>query len=183
MAKRSENIYRLGDYNDYQPDILRKNFTQQELNAEYKRLRELAKKRLARIAASEFATSEVYNNYKNRFKGLRDMKPNQVVYALSEVSYFLNLKRASVSGMREERKQFIKTMHERGYDYINDGNYQDYTEFMDWVADSIGDMLYDSDRINEVYEYAQDSDVDPEELKSNFDWYYRNIKKLKDDGE
>lgn len=110
-------------------------YTEKQLRREYRRLRDAARKRILRLEKSEFYDSDVlkYNSLE-KYKRLSDIKSkNELKRLLSDVSRFVTAKTGSVSGLKERRKQQLRTLHEHGYTFVNKGNLREWGEFMQYL--------------------------------------------------
>lgn len=158
-------------YAAYQPAALM-NMDEKQLRKEYTRLRDIAQKRLKRIAASEFSQSDVAKYNAGRYKPLREIESkSELTKLLSDLVRFTTARRGSVAGLRSTRDKAIETLHEHGYDFVNKRNYQQFAEFMEWARASKNAGQYDSDRVAELFRDAQRWQISPEELQNNFDFY------------
>lgn len=174
MAKTKPVNFKLADALFYTPKFLQENFTEAELRKEYTRLRDIAQKRLKRLAASEFHDSEFYRQWSNRFPKLADARSKRAVaIGLSDLEIFLNKREGSVSGMREARKKHISALHEHGYDFVNEENFDDFTDFMEYArASNYGGML-DSDEVVEMYNEGLQKGDSLEDIRDTFDNYQK----------
>jgi len=130
LPKRSIN-YNLGDPDDYNPITLSRR-PESELRAEYSRLRQIAQKRIVRIAKSEdFGDSAIVTNNQRWLS----VPPSKIPAArlpslLSQVEGLLESKTGSLSGLRRQRKLSIESLKDSGIRGINAKNYSDYMKFM-----------------------------------------------------
>ena len=117
--------------------------SEKELRREYSRLRSIARKRLERMGASEFASSDIYRYNKARFKQLADVRSmTELRHLLVDVSRFLLSDRSTITGLKESRAKSIEYFHEQGYTFITEENYSDWRAFLKYVRDMEG-YVYD----------------------------------------
>lgn len=150
-----------------------------ELRAEYARLRDIAQKRLSRLAKSEFASGAIYQNNKNKFPKLSEIKTDaELRLKLSELSRFVEAKTSSVSGLRAKRKKQLETLKENGYSWVNKGNYEEFVNWIDdYVAKHSTNHYYPAPEVvKEAFE-EQFKDLDPREVKKAFDQRSKPSKK------
>lgn len=146
---------------------------------EYQRLRRVAEKRLARLAASEFADSEAYRRNAGKFTPLSQVSSNRELGAqLYQVRNFLDARRSSVTGQRAIIKEQIETLHEHGYTFVNKSNLKAFGEFMEAARAAAGGRLYASDRVAEMYDAAERKGIPPEQLMENFDFWRKHVETL-----
>lgn len=102
---------------------------------EYTRLRNIAQKRLKRLAGSEFAESKEYLINANRFVTLKEMKsPNELYARLSDLQRFINAKSSTVTGQKARRDKAIRTWNEKpGMEWVNKENFKDFIEFLQFM--------------------------------------------------
>lgn len=161
------------DRSQYFPDVARSvTFpTVREARAEYSRLRKIAAKRLQRLSAAGYSNMATYQRYANAFSPLpKDLSESRVYKKLNEVAHFLSLKSSSVSGEREKLRSTIDTLHELGYDFIDESNIREFGQFMDLVRQYIGDNEFGSERAIKYFRDALDADdpLDPQKLAEQF---------------
>lgn len=160
----------------YQPDALRSGYTERELRREYSRLRDVAQKRLGRLQASEFAGSQTVKYNVGRFKKLKDIESqSELTHLLGDLARFLTATRGSVAGMREAQRKSIETLQEGGLGWINEKNFSQFADYMDWLHDFYP-RGYPSKALR-VFEQAMEKKLDPEVVKANFDQYLENVEK------
>lgn len=162
------------DRSIYFPDVARSvSFpTIREARAEYSRLRKIAAKRLQRLEKAGYAQFATYQRYAHAFSPLpRNLSESRVYKKLNEVAHFLSLQSSSVSGEREKMRSTIETLHELGYDFIDESNIREFGQFMDSLRSYLGskDMDY-SEQAIEVFRQALDADdpLDPQKLADQF---------------
>lgn len=170
------------DESVYNPYVLREiqPLTEKEMRQEYARLRRIANKRLANIGKSEFKDTKTYQYNAGKFdKPSSKLSYPELVYKLSDVARFLTQKTSTLTGLKEHRKKSLESLHEHGYTFVNESNFKAFTEFMDeWRTRKLS-QTYDSERVAELFEIAEEKMIDPNELFENFDTWYNNAQKLK----
>lgn len=130
-----------------QPSLVKAHAVSDEtLRSEYTRLRDIAQKRLKRMAGKPEAR-ETYSQHAEGFPKIRELEDRgDLVRALIDVSSFLTARRGSMSGIRETNKQIIRTMADKGIT-IRKQDLRNYGNFMTAMR-----KLYHFDR----GEYASD---------------------------
>lgn len=123
--------YKFGDPDNYNPITLSRE-SEDDLRAEYKKLRRNARERLQRIERSEdFGDSPIVRNNKSWL----DIKPadipaKELPSMLSQLESLLEAKTGTLSGLRRQRALSIESLKDRGIKGINKKNYGDYIRFM-----------------------------------------------------
>lgn len=106
-----------------------------EIRSEYSRLRDIAKKRLERLARNE-PGSYAYRHNVGQYPKLADIGTEGAREKLPMLARFIGAKTGSVAGIREQRAQALSTLHEHGYTFVNKSNLREFGEFMEsWRAD------------------------------------------------
>lgn len=114
------------------------------MRREYSRLRPTAMKRLQRLKASDFSRSDTYQQYKDMFKKLGEMRDQDLPTALSELNRFLASSLSTITGQRNLMETRIETLREYGYD-INESNFFLVMDIMEYLRDHYQGLIYDSD--------------------------------------
>lgn len=126
-----------------------------DLKKEYARLRREATERLRKLGAGEFKKTKTYRENKDRFLRLEDIAGRKqgplapdarrkLERLTQEAARFVTAKGSSASGLRDIRRKAIKTLHESGYTFVNTRNYDDWTDYLDWLhAQSDKTMFYE----------------------------------------
>lgn len=152
-------------------------FTFKEAKKEYSRLRSIANKRLQRLGKSEFAGSTTYKNWSAGFETLENLgKERDLRKALYDVARFLNTKTSTVTGARKAQSEFVKTMNEMGYTFINRQNAQQFGEFMREVKKHADYKGRDSEQLVDLYKTAKEKRIEPLSLAKNYEKWFDNEK-------
>lgn len=163
----------------YTPEGL-KNLTDKELRKEYSRLRSIARKRLERFVGTEWTDSQVFRLNHGKYIPLKEIKTGRELrHLLTEVSRFVMSASGSVSGLEESRKKAIKSLNERGYDFIDTSNFKEFAEFMEYARVARQNRMFDSKRVADFYETAEERGLSAEEMKKVFRSWSRKQRRLK----
>lgn len=158
----------------YQPQALQEGYSEKELRREYSRLRSVARKRLERFRGSEFEDSNVYRYNKGKYVPLSQVSNKvELVHLLSDVARFLTAEAGSVSGQRAIRDKAIATWNEKGYTWVNKSNYSAFARFLEFSREFVGQPYME--KTAELFRRADDQGVPVEQIKNNFDWYWKNF--------
>jgi hypothetical protein len=157
-----------------------KTLTDKELRKEYSRLRSIARKRLERFEGTEWTDTQVFQLNAGMYKPIKDIKSDRELrHLFSQVARFVDAETGSVSGLEKQRKTAVKTLNDRGYDFINKNNYREFAEFMEYARISNLNRMFDSKRLAEFYEATEKQNLSKEELRKAFRTWTRKQKKLK----
>jgi len=158
----------------YQPQALQEGYSEKELRREYSRLRSVARKRLERFEGSEFEESNVYRYNKGKYVPLSQVSnKGELVHLLSDVARFLTAEAGSVTGQRAIRDKAIATWHDKGYTWLNKSNYAAFARFLEFSREFVGQPYLE--KAAELFRRADDQGVSVEQIKSNFEWYWKNF--------
>ena len=157
-----------------------KQLTDRNLREEYSRLRSIAVKRLQRLGNSEWNDTDLYLRSKNKFKKLKDIKnERELRYLFSDLHYFLESPRSSVTGLDKIRRQSLDTLHAHGYEFVTKKNFREFARFMEWAREHAQAYMYDSDRVANAYnELAVKRNLSQQEIESAFRAWSRRERKL-----
>ena len=165
---------------DITPLEILNTMTEKEMRKEYSRLRKVANRRLKTLSNSEIGMrSNTWKFYMNEFPSARGKGKAEIAHRLSSAYYFLSLKSSSVTGLREMRNDFIESMHDQGYTWINKENYFDFIDFMETVKSYYDVVTYDSDRAVDVFDVMTEAGFSTDDLKNDFDWWFENYRKIR----
>lgn len=138
-----------------------------ENKKEYIRLREILRKRLVSMKKAGFEDSEFYRQNVKRFPLYSSLdNKKQINYLLVTLAYAIKKKSGTVTGMREQIKEQLETLHKHHYDFVNEKNIISFGNFMEAVRIAMGNALYDSSEAAEYYEenMQEHGEVSPERL-------------------
>ncbi len=133
------------------------------LKKEYARLRREATERLRKLGQSEFKTSKTYKENVGKFKPVREVTDRRELERLvQQAARFVTANGSSASGLRDIRRKQIQSLHKKkGFTFVNTKNFQDFTEYMDWLhAQTDKTMFYEILRSD-----TEEEDMTPRERK------------------
>lgn len=126
-----------------------------EIRKEYSRLRKIANQRLDALLRSDFKDTQIVKNNAGKYVPLKEIDSHRdLIHKLSDVARFIESSRGSVRGLQKERRETLQTLHERGYTGINKKNYQQFTQFMDYLLTAYKNHMYDSKRVIDFFTEA-----------------------------
>lgn len=152
-----------------------------EVRSEYRRLSRIARQRIAALERQGYSFTETYKNNVGQYPEISSLKNQKDVERhLSRVAKFLSGALSSVTGMREYEKESIETLHSHEYNFVNRSNFKEFAMYMDSLKDHAKEKQYGSVRIVELFGEAKRKGISPDELKEDFDYWYENAEKLKE---
>ena len=147
-----------------------------EVRKEYTRLRDIAQKRLKRLAAAGYKNAEVYQRNYKHYPLLKNIKSSsELAQRLSDLSRFIESRRSTVKGIKDTRNQALRTLHEHGYKFVTEENYGEFAEFMESYRNNMLDMEYDSGDAADLFGVAVKHEIDPEKIKEDFEFWMENL--------
>lgn len=120
----------------YNPVGLRAYSTEQ-LKAEYARIRPEAKARVDLLGRSKTARkSQAYRSNIGQYPTPRQIGDDRqaLIHKITQAAQFISAKSSTPQGQRDTRRKQIQSLHRNaGYDWVNESNFDEFTEFMDWL--------------------------------------------------
>lgn len=155
-----------------------------EVRSEYTRLRDIAQKRLKRIeAASKGATDwtrmETYKTYRNGVPKLSTLSKEHLPYELAKLARWVESDYSRIGYLKKRMKSAIKKLYEHGYDFVNEGNYLDFTAFMEEYRRQKLDHIYGSPDVVELYGAIQKLRINSDDVYKEFNEWLSNVGELK----
>lgn len=134
-------------------------WTDENITAEYKRLRKIAQERLRAISKSDIGrASKTWYYNQNRFKPVSELKPYERKILLAEVAKMIQAKTGTLAGIKRQRTRAIKAFHEHGYTFIDESNFNYVGEFFrEWKDSQF--RGYGSTVALDFYERIKDSEA------------------------
>ena len=114
--------------------------------AEYRKLRNAAMNRIRKLEKAGYGDTETVRRAREVFSDLpRNLTQDQAAQALPDAARFLTSARGTVGGMREIERKTARTFRDRGFDFVNEKNIREFTEFLDEVgSQKLSDMFYEA---------------------------------------
>lgn len=166
----------------YYPEALKAgSLTDQQMRQEYSRLRAIANKRLQRFEGTKYENSQTYLRNGGKYVPLSAIgSRRELLMKLAEVSRFVTAKEGSVSGINAANRKRVATFRERGLDFVNMENIQEFGEFMEWSRGAGYERIYGSEKTSSVYSQAvKRMGIDVEHVRKDFEYYMENLDTLR----
>lgn len=176
MAKRKQATLKYAWY-EYTPEALQSgSLSEKEIRDEYRRLRNIANKRIERLKRAGYTDTQAYLRNAGAYKSPSSYTMAELQYKLYQISKFVSAKSSTVSGMRLIEKQMLEKLHEKDLGRIT--NLQEFGDFMDWARAKYKYSEFDSERAAEVYNEAKRRKIDIEEIKKDYELYRDNYRQF-----
>lgn len=147
------------------------------IRAEYSRLRDIAQKRLKRLAELE-PESYAYKYNRGKYAPARGQSTAELRAQLPELAKFIAAKTGSVTGIRAQRRKAVATLQSRGYTGITEKNIKAFGEFMDeWRASKESHSI-GSPTAASFFEWSQEHEIPWERIKEDFARWLKRRKDL-----
>lgn len=147
----------------------------EEIRSAYIKLRKAANQRLTRMEKAGLGTKGAW-----RFPKVRDLNEEQMAKQLADASRYMRDVRHTVPGERKFMRDELKRLHkEYGFNWINESNFYDFTDFMDNLREQYGNKAFDSGDAADVFNNSQRIGIDPELVKEKFNYFAENLAALK----
>ena len=157
---------------------LQKNFTKKELEKMYREERKEAKARIKTLKDSEFSDSKILKNKEYLKEDPRKMTKQELAKNLSYTDSFNKSKLSTIQGQEEQKQNFIETMQTLGHK-INNDNYKNFVRYIQDSKAHIENQILSSTDMVEMYDFAQENNISPANVRKNFAWYMKNQEKIK----
>ena len=134
-------------------------WTDENIKAEYTRLRKIAQDRLREISKSDIGrASKTWFYNQRRFKPSSKLRPYERKILLAEVAKMMQARTGTLSGIKRQRDLAIKKFHEHGYTFVHEENFTDVGEFFrEWKDSEF--RGYGSTVALDFYEKIKDSEA------------------------
>lgn len=176
MARRARLSWDRAEYTPSNIKVMIEAGKVKDVRKEYTRLRDIAQKRLKRLAAAGYKNTEVYQRNYKHYPLLKNIKSSsELAQRLSDLSRFIESRRSTVKGIKDTRTQALQTLHEHGYKFVTAENYGEFAEFMETYRNNLLDMEYDSGDAADLFGVAVKHEIDPEKIKEDFEFWMENL--------
>lgn len=140
---------------EYNPQGLQR-YDESTLRKEYSRLRDIAQKRLKRMGESVFSESEAYQQNVGQFEQTRNIKTvSELRQSLTQLARFLLAESSTIQGQRAIMKRGISEWREKGYHWVNESNWFEFTRFLSFVSAN-EDHVYSLDTAMEIFKKQEE---------------------------
>ena len=124
------------------------------MRSEYTRMRDVAQKRLKRLA-KQFPDSKAVQSHPQGFPKLKTLDPRDFPKAFAELAKFVKAKGSTVTGQKQIKEKTIKTWQDQGLN-LNQKNYDKTIKVLEEMRRQ--KIVYGSDKAVELADYMLDLD-------------------------
>ena len=143
-----------------------------EVKEAFQHLKSVANKRIGRMQAQGLGRPM------QKFRSVRGMSEEQMRQGLAEVSRWIREPSHTVRGYKSRRSEMLDAFHEKGYDFVNEENYEDFIDYMEELREEYGSKVFDSSAAADVFGQTQRIGIDPDTVKKNFDYFADHLDEL-----
>lgn len=143
-----------------------------EVKEAFQHLKSIANKRIGRMQAQGLGRPM------QKFGSMRGMSEEQMRQGLAEVSRWIREPSHTVRGYKSRRSEMLDAFHEKGYDFVNEENYEDFINYMEELREEYGSKVFDSSAAADVFGQTQRIGIDPDTVKKNFDYFADHLDEL-----
>lgn len=145
----------------------------QAVKEAFQHLKSVANKRIGRMQAQGLGRPGM-----KKFGSMRGMSEEQMRQGLAEVSRWIREPSHTVGGYKSQRAAMLDAFHEKGFDFVNEENYEDFIDFMEDLREEYGAKVFDSGAAADVFSNTQRIGIPPETVKKNFDYFANHMDEL-----
>ena len=152
-------------------DLIMKRYTFEQLKEMYTKDRKMVQDRLYKMGKTEFRRSKTYQQYNKKLKRVRDLKTKEdMAAAFYDLDKLIQSGFTTMTKQRQQKRRVLEGLRRNNYDFVNEENYWDFYEFMQWYEDHKLKQIYGSpdDEAMQTYLDAVETRKDPKELKKVF---------------
>lgn len=162
---------------EYNPQGLQK-YDEKALRKEYTRLRDIAQKRLGRMGKTMFERSETYRQNVGQFEKTRDIKTaSQLRQNLTQLARFVMAESSTIQGQKAIMQRGIASWREKGYDWVNESNWFDFIDFLEYVK-AHDKNVYSLDDAMDEFKRSLDAGEDVSDTEALFNAYVESTTEI-----
>lgn len=150
---------------------LMKRYTYDQLKEMYAKDRKIVQDRLYRMGKTEFRRSKTYTENYNKLPRVRDLKTKEeLAAAFYDVNKLILSGYTSITKQRMQKAKALSGLRANNYDFINESNFWDFYDFMEWYKNTKLIQVYGSPTDEEVQTYLDNVEKkkDPSAMKEAF---------------
>lgn len=147
-----------------------------DLRKLYTELRDVAYKRIKRAQRAGYGQNLVIRQGAKKIPKISEILTEaELRYRIGETATLLENPLSTISGIERNEAKKLETLARHGYEFVNEGNLQDFGRFMEWVRANYSDRLYDSDAVAQLYKTVTKGGFTTRAIKRMFDEYMDNL--------
>ena len=150
---------------------LMKRYTYDQLKEMYAKDRKIVQDRLYRMGKTEFRRSKTYTENYNKLPKVRDLKTkDELAAAFYDVNKLILSGYTSITKQRMQKAKALAGLKGNRFDFINESNFWDFYDFMEWYKNNKLIETYGSPTDEELQTYLDNLEKkkDPSAMKEAF---------------
>ena len=150
---------------------LMKRYTYDQLKEMYAKDRKIVQDRLYRMGKTEFRRSKTYTENYNKLPKVRNLKTKEeLAAAFYDVNKLILSGYTSITKQRMQKAKALSGLRANNYDFINESNFWDFYDFMEWYKNTKLMQVYGSPTDEELQTYLDNVEKkkDPSAMKEAF---------------
>lgn len=150
---------------------LMKRYTYDQLKEMYAKDRKIVQDRLYRMGKTEFRRSKTYTENYNKLPKVRNLKTKEeLAAAYYDVNKLILSGYTSITKQRMQKAKALSGLRANNYDFINESNFWDFYDFMEWYKNTKLIQVYGSPTDEELQTYLDNLEKkkDPSAMKEAF---------------
>lgn len=146
-------------------------YTYDQLKEMYAKDRKIVQDRLYRMGKTEFRRSKTYTENYNKLPKVRNLKTKEeLAAAFYDVNKLILSGYTSITKQRMQKAKALSGLRANNYDFINESNFWDFYDFMEWYKNTKLMQVYGSPTDEELQTYLDNVEKkkDPSAMKEAF---------------
>ena len=146
-------------------------YTYDQLKEMYAKDRKIVQDRLYRMGKTEFRRSKTYTENYNKLPKVRNLKTKEeLAAAFYDVNKLILSGYTSITKQRMQKAKALSGLRANNYDFINESNFWDFYDFMEWYKNTKLIQVYGSPTDEELQTYLDNVEKkkDPSAMKEAF---------------
>ena len=153
-------------------------WTDQAVRKEYRRLRDIAQKRLKTLAKYE-PDSYAFTRNVGRYPGAKGATTAELRALMPDLAKFIAASMGSVMGIRRQRRKAVNTLREHGYTGVTMKNIKEFGRFMQEWRDKKLTNSYGSPEVVEAFEFTQAQTIPWNKINDDFEQWLAEQEQLR----
>ena len=153
-------------------------FSYADAKKEYTRLRNIANKRLKRLAEAGYEYTDIYRANAGKYPSVRSFEtPRQLYQQLSSLAWFISAKGSTVSGQKDTEAKIQAALTEH-FGTPADMDLKKFGSFMEFMRAKYAGKQYDSERAAKIYRESLKKGITLQQLERHQKVFYENSTRL-----
>lgn len=153
-----------------------------DIRAEYKRLRDIARKRLKRMEEAGYTDLDAYALNVNHYPAPSTLKDKWDIAArLTDLQRFINAKSSTISGIKASRAKTLDTWRKKyGFEWLDEDNMKEFGQFLNWLKTAFPNVyaveLYRAQEDFTKFKRLRKGELSPDEMERHYVNYLKKTR-------